>query len=1039
MTHDDNNIKNESSEILSEENIELPVKKKRPLWTRILCWTGGIVGGLLLLLVLLLCVATWWLTPARLASIISKEASAQVNADVAVSDVSYTLWSSFPLLNVEIDSISLRSRNFDNLPDSIRKNLPRNADFLLSVRQFRGGVNLPRLFAGQIWAKDINVDSIKVNLVDATDSLNNYSILASSGTKTRVPYFHIDGLSLGHTGQIAYTSVPSATDALVRLSGASLEPGKRSHHKDAYFLKLDGRVNAVSGGLPILNDFPFALAGDVAVRFDPFGISTSDYRVGLGNIKGVMAMDLKIGDTPGLNKFAYSLNDVTLRDILSFLPDDNYPVLEHLDANLAIDASARLTSPYIFTSAWLPSIEVDFAVPEGDVSYTLSDGRKYSMRRVGLKGKFKFDGRDPAASSIDVPEFFISGDGLSLFLNGKIDNLTTIPRIIARLRADGDLRTLSDAVPDLKPFGLSGNIDVDADVRFSLDGSTLSAALADVNLKSDKLAMNVGSTHLAISDFKASSSESYPDGLTMDALLNEIPVELKTETGHISLSDTKSRLNLKAANVRISGSLGSHKNGPVQRKVRLKLASDAIALNSPDMNTGLKDLTVDFSAGRLAKPILQRSFTKPAEWDNDSRSRSFVAHTPEFINVSLPAAAKNLLAYWKPDLKIKTSGGVFGTKVHPASTAIGAVELNATGDTVRIDRLTLRQGDTKGSLSAEISNLHQFLLSPGPAPLYLNIDTDIDTIQINQLARAYTDGHPRSAIARGDKTAMAEGRDSVALLIPRNIYANITARAKQTRYINLHLYDLYAKMRLADGRADIDTLRISADFGHAGMNMSFDTSDLQDMKMAAHIDVADVNIVRFFRNFRKLEKMMPEAKNVSGTISASADTRLRIFPSMFLDVPSVWADAFVRADNLSIKQSPLIRRITRMLMLPNHGTINVNDIALHAGIHSNLLEIFPFTFEMSKYKLVLGGINNFNGDLYYHIGVVDWPLKIPFGVNIKGDFHHPQLRFGGKDWHDINGARIAQGVDDYNSINLLRMGRQYMGEFVHTAATYEGQ
>lgn len=1039
MIPDDSNLQMNPPEDAPVENNDSVEKKIRPLWIRILAWTGGIFGGLLILLFLLICAATWWLTPARLASIISDEASRQVNADIAVSDVRYTLWSSFPQLNVDIDSISVRSRNFDNVPDSVRSKLPGNADFLLSVRKFRGGVNLLRLFSGSIWLKDIDVDSLYVNLVDATDTLNNYSILASSDSRTKVPYFHIDGLSLGNAGRIDYTSLPSATVASVRLSGATLEPGKRNHHKDTYYLKLDGLVNARSGGLRILNDFPFALAGDVAVRFDPFGVSTSDYRVGLGNIKGVMAMDLDVGDNPGLNKFAYSLSDVTLRDILSFLPDENYPVLQHLDANLAIDASARLTSPYVFTSAWLPSIEVDFSVPEGDVTYTLTDGRKYSMRHVGLKGMFQFDGRDPAESSIDVPEFFVSGDGLSLFLNGKIDNLTTTPVITAQLKADGDLRTLSAAIPELKPFGLSGNIDMDADVRFSLDGSTLSAALADVNLKSDKLSMKVGSTHLAVSDFMAASSETYPDGLTMDALLNDIPVKLKTRAGHVSVSDSKARMNMEARNVRISGLLGSHKAGPVRRKVAIKVASDAIALNAADMNTRLKDLTVDFSAARLGSPLHAAPFRKPAEWDADSRSRSFVSHTPEFINVSLPAAAKNLLAYWKPDLKIKTSGGLLGTKVHPASTSIGAVELNASGDSVRIDRLTLRQGDTKGSLSAKISNLRQFLMSPGPAPLYLDIDTDIDTIQINQLARAYTDGHPQSAIARGDRNAMAEGRDSVAILIPRNIYADITARAKQTRYINLHLYDLYAKMRLADGRADIDTLRISADFGQAGMNMSFDTSDLQDMKMDAHIDVADVNIVNFFQNFRKLEKMMPEAKNISGTISASADTRLRIFPSMFLDVPSVWADALVQADDLEIRQSPLIHRITRMLMLPDKGTLHINDIALHAGIHSNLLEVFPFTFEMSKYKLVLGGINNFNGNLYYHIGVADWPLKIPFGVNIKGDFHHPELRFGGKDWHDINGARIAQGVDDNNRINLLRMGRQYMGEFVHTAATYQGQ
>lgn len=1038
MNTDDNNILENTAEPAPDSEQKKAEKKKRPVWVRVIAWTGGIILGLVALIFLTLCVATWWLTPARLAELISDEASKQVNADISLSEVRYTLWSSFPHLNVEIDSIDVRSRNFEKAPDSIRKQLPKNADFLLSVRKFRGGVNLTRLFGGEIWLKDIDVDSLNVNLVAATDSLNNYSIVPSGG-KTKIPYFHIDGLSLGHAGQIAYTSLPSATEALVRFTGASLEPGKRSHHKDTYNLTLDGRVDAQSGGLRILHDFRFALSGDVAVRFDPFGISTTDYKVGLGNIKGEMTMDMNVGDTPGVNKFAYSLSDVTLQDILSFLPAGNYPALEHLDANLALDASARLTSPYVFSSAWLPSIEVDFRVPEGEVSYTLTDGQRYSMNHVGLNGRFLFDGRDPAASSVEIPEFFVSGDGISLFLAGTVDNLTTVPEIAARLKATGDLAQLSQAVPELRPYGLSGNLDIDADVQFSLDGSTLSAALADVKLSSDKLSMKYGTTHVTVNDFKASTSEAYPNGLTKDALLNDIPVDLKTEAGHLSVSDSKAKVKMEAGNVRVTGRLGSRASGRVQRQVGLKLKTEALALDAGGMNTRLRDLSVNFSGDRLSRPVYAQKFNKPAKWDADARTRGFASHTPEYIQVSLPASAKKMLAYWSPRLDVSTSGGILGTSAHPASTRIGKVAFNVTGDSVRLDHLTIRQGETKGTISARVGNMRQFLMSPTPAPLYVGLNADIDTIQVNQLARAYTQGHPESAIARGDKEAMAAGPDSIALLIPRNIYANITARAKQTRYINLHLYDLFANVNLADGRADVDTLRISADFGRAGMNMIFDTSDMQDINMRAHIDVDDINVVRFFQNFQKLEKMMPEARNISGTLGASVDARMMIFPSMYLDVPSVWADALVQADSLAIKQSPLIHRITRMLMLPNQGTLHINDIAVHASVHNNLLEVYPFTFEMSKYKLVLGGINNFDGGLYYHIGVADWPLKIPFGVNIKGNFHHPQLRFGGKDWHDINGARIANGVDDNNRINILRMGRQYMGEFVHTAATYKGE
>lgn len=1039
MENDDRNeIINSVEAGENRESATGPRKRHRPVWMCVLGWTGGILLGFVVLVVLFLAVATWWFNPRRLAEFISKEASENIEADVHLSEVRYTFWSTFPHLSVEIDSISVRSRTLDSVPDSVKSLLPANADFLLSARQFRGGVNLLRLMSGRIYLKDIDARDLKVNLVAVTDSLNNYEIVASGG-KSKVPYFHIDGLKISDGGNIAYTSVPTSTDALVTLSGVQLEPGRKKHREDTYNLQLDGKVEMRSNNLEILHDFPFSLAGDVDVSFDPFRVSTNDYRIALGNIQGEVSMDLNIGDTPRMNRFAYRMSNFTMSDLRTFLPPGNYPALDHLHADLTLDASARLTSPYIFASAWLPSVEVDFRVPEGKVSYTLSGGRTYEMNRVGMTGRLMFDGKNPEASYVEIPDLVMSGNGIDMLLDGRVSSLTTTPEISARLVASSDLARLTGMLPELKPYNLRGDVDVNADVHFRVEDGTLYGALADLRVSGKDASMKYGTTVVSVKDFMASTNESYADALTAGAVRNRIPLQVKFDAGAVEVNDKSQGVNFKADNVKVSGELGRHGNGNVMREVKLNTSAGDVALNASGMQIGLNGVRLDFEGKRLANPIRTSDYVMPAHWERDSRTRGFVKHTPEYLQVSLPDAIKQLMAQWQARLDVRSSGGVMGTGKMPRSTRIGKIDLTVTGDSVDMRSLTMGSGATRGTLSARITNLRQFLNSKTPAPLRVSLKADIDTVQINQLAREYTRHNPQSAIARGDKEAMAGPDDSTALLIPRNLYMDITATARQTRYINLHLYNLLAKMRIADGRADIDTLRIGSDFGEAGLNMTFDTSDLQDMSMRAHLDISDVNIVNFFKNFQKLLIMMPEGRNISGMLSAGVDARLRIFPSMYLNVPSISADARVTADNIAIKQSPFLKKITRMLLLPDDATLHIDDISVHAGVHSNLLEVYPFTFEMSKYKLVLGGVNNFNGQLYYHIGVADWPLRIPFGINIKGDFHDPKLHFGGKSWHDRNGAEITLGVDDNNRINVTKMGKRYAGEFVHTAATYEGE
>ncbi len=1003
-----------------------------------LLWTGGSLLGLIALLVLALCALTWWYNPERLARLISREASKQINADVSLSDVNYTLWSSFPHLNIEVDSVHLRSRNFDSIAPALRAQLGPDADFLLSARKIKGGVNLLRLFSGRIYLKNIDVQQLRVNLVAATDSLNNFDIVPSGPDKTRIPYFHIDSLRIANRGDIVYRSIPSATTAAVGLRGASLKAGAHHHHADEYDLIIDGIVDVSTGGTTFLHDFPFGLSGDVGIRFDPFAISTTDYKVALGNITSRLTMDMNIGDGPSLDRFAYSMQHFTMRDLMSLLPPGNYPALDHLDADLSMDASARLTSKYEFSSAYLPSFEVDFHVPEGRVAYTFTDGRRYALSNVTLDGRLAFDGRDPAASFISVPEFHMKGDGVAVDLSGRISDITGNPVIEAQMTARGDMQRLSDVVGELKPYGLTGEVTADANVSFRLENNTLYGAIADLKVGAPNVSMNYGGTRVEIEGLTATTDESYDDGLTEDVLLSRIPLRLDVGARGLRVADRASGVRLDASGVKAAARLGRENGGVVKRRLELDLSSDVLSVKSPAMQASLSKVAVGFTGDHLSTPVRTPAFHMPEKWNADERTRSFAHHTPAFLTVSLPAQLRQLMAEWRPALTLTIAGGSAGTASYPHSTRIGRVSLRATADTIHLDRLTLGSGATHGILSARVRNLRQFLNSPVPAPLYVDLQAEIDTVQINQLAREYTRRNPHSAIARGDTATMAKGPDSVAFLIPRNLVANVKLHAKQTRYINLHLYDLLADVRLADGRADIDTMSIAADFGAAGMNLMFDTSDMQDMQLGGHLDIAHINIVKFFDNFHKLTEMMPEAKNFSGNIAAAADMRMRIFPSMFLNVPSVWANARVEAWDLQVKQSPFLKRVTRMLLLPGDEPIDVKDITVHAGIHSNLLEVFPFEFEMSKYKLVLSGLNNFNGGLYYHVGIVDWPLKIPFGINIKGDFHNPQLRFGGKDWHDINGARVASGVNDNNRINLNKLGRRYAGEFVHTAATYQG-
>ncbi|MDE5645786.1 MAG: hypothetical protein K2I45_09125 [Muribaculaceae bacterium] len=1008
--------------------------RRTPRPVRALRCVGAAVILLLLLAAGLLVGLTLWLTPHRLARIVSEEASGRLCADVSVSDIDYTLWSTFPRLQIRADSLYVRSRTLDRLPASARRTLPAGSDFLLSARGVRGGIDLPALLRGRFRLGDVSADTLRVNLVAVSDTLCNYDIVRGSGNG-EVPYFSIDSLGISGGGSIRYRSLPSATDATVRLSGLRLVPRGR---RDEYALSLSGRATAESGGLTVIRDFPFGLDGDVHLRFRPFGVSTDGYRVSLGEVRGRVSADLELGGAARLNGLTCRVEGFTMRDLMQFLPPGDYPVLSRINADLTLDASARLLTPYSFSSLWLPSAEILLDVPDGEVSYTMSDGARYTARQVGLSGRLLFDGRHPDRSYVDIPRFHVSFSGADADMQARITGLTGDPVVSVRIEGKGDLAPLSRTLAWLRPYAAEGKLSVGAGLRFRLHDDVAESTLLDLRAGSERLRFNYGPCRIDVRGFRAVTDDRYAGALTAGALADNVPVDLHTRAEAVRLSDARDSLTMEVSRIRLDGHLGPRGADNVARSVTATLGSGAVTLRMPRVRVMLDSLALGLTALRMDTLLRAAPFTMPGSWLSDARTLSFAPHTPAFLRVRLPDTLRKLMSEWRVRLDAGLGEASVRLPGFPAENSISSLDLTASFDSISLRHVAFGSGDTRGTLSARVRNLRQFLNSPVPAPLDVRLDLRLDTVQINQLARAYTAGHPGSAIARGDKAGMAEGVDTVSMLIPRNLRANIAVSAMQTRYINLHLYDLMTRVRVADGRADIDTLHISSDFGAASMRYTYDTSDMQKMNMATSVNVEKINVVRFFQNFRRLLEMMPEMKNLSGEISAQASARALMFPTMYLNVPSTVADVSVRGLGLRLKQTAFVRHVTRMLMLPGDGALSIDSIGICAGVHANLLEVYPFTVDLDSYHLTAGGLNNFNGDMYYHIGVDRWPLRIPFGINIKGHYRHPVLRFGGKDWHDGNGTAITSGVMDYNKLNIIRETRRYMGEFVHTAASYEG-
>lgn len=159
-------------------------KKRRPLWARILIWLGAAVTTVALLIALVISLIVWILTPEKLTPLVNKYASEYLIADVNARRVELTFWHTFPRFSVDVDSLGITSRALRDLPDSVRATLPADADSLLFIKRFSGGINLAALAKGDISIYDVDLCGTRANLVQVDSLRANYLIMPPSEEET---------------------------------------------------------------------------------------------------------------------------------------------------------------------------------------------------------------------------------------------------------------------------------------------------------------------------------------------------------------------------------------------------------------------------------------------------------------------------------------------------------------------------------------------------------------------------------------------------------------------------------------------------------------------------------------------------------------------------------------------------------------------------------------------------------------------------------------------------------------------------------------
>lgn len=1014
--------------------------------------------------------AVWYLTSDRLTPMVVKEVNKLIDGEVTIERVDLTLRKDFPKLRLEVDSLCLVSHSLHNCDDSLHVSLPADADSLVSIGHLEGGINLIQALRGKFEIYNVIVERLKLNIVIADEGHNNFAILASDDTDNdkdnsrKLPPISIDRFRLVDAGPLKFTSLPDSLSFTANLHDIGLTAGKQP----IYDVTLTGGASSHTLEEYSFNPIELGINGKITWSADRAGLVMMD-RINLSFNEFSANIDATVDMTEDtrIDRLNISASDIAFSDIINHLPAEYHDAVKGIESDMKIDVAVSLTAPYFpaDTAHLVPSLKASITIPQCHLNW-----RDIHFNTLALQASCSIDGREPDLSSATIESLLIHGRAMDINLSGTATGPLNDPFIDASLIAALKLHRLPGTLLEKLPMEISGRLQADTDLRFHLNDFTHerfhrayldgTVTLSDIDIKQRDSTFNFF-TPRATLDLGTSRKVKGQNGL-VDSLLT---VRLDMDTASIDIPG----LNLQAS--KLTAGLGSTNRSNSSDTTIINPFGGIISLASFSINQPHDSLTVRFrDVSTHASLTRYKGNMKTPQVDFNLTARRFATRMPDFgIVISQPEVIvnahlieqqpgdttklrltgrqhinerdtimhddlidwntskgfKRLLLRWDINGSLKSNRGFVSMRSFPLRQRASEIEIKFNNDTVDIVKLDYSAGNSLLDIKGQVSNMKRaFAGRSGRAKLKGIFGINAPYIDINELATAtfYQSSGNAGPDADYDEefydtTSYTDTTERRPFIIPRNIDMDISLTADTVMYADMLMNRLTGELRVNNSAVNLHNLKAITAAGSANLSALYWAPNPDDMEFGLGLQLNNFDIGRVLKMIPAIDSLLPAMRGLEGVINAEIAATSSITPQMDIDIPSFKGAIKIQGDSLVLLDADTFKKLSKWLMFKNKKRNMIDHMNVEIVIDNSIVEIFPFIFDIDRYRLGVMGRNNLDLDLDYHVSVLKSPLPFKFGINIRGPLDDFKISLGG--------AKIKPGdsqkydIADTTRVNLI--------------------
>jgi len=953
-----------------------------------------IVFSLLFLLIASVSFALWFVfTPERISPVIRNQADKLLTSQTEIGRVELTFFSTFPNFGLRVDSILL-----------INPVENAQSDTLLSVGRFTGVVDMVALLRrNEIMLSGFTLENGNINAFFNADGISNLDIMVTdtleqvTEPKEATELFVDLGKVELKNVNITYVDESLAMKGALKNVDARITGTIKNNDVSSSLNLTKSNVSFEYGGEKYLDnafvnvDFPAQVnLGNQKINFQNALLSINGMDIALS---GFVEMDTLSGDI--ITDLDYNFQSWSVNGLLAMVPPSYQSYLEGIELDGLLSSMGKIAG--IYNDSVMPLMDLQLLFDQGTFTYA-----EYPIPLKDMSADIKIytDLINDSLSYVTINSFKTQTQKSSFATRGDVKSLFTDMKVSLDSDADLMLDEFNMLIPDSLKVYMKGRLNGKVQSDFAMSHID-SMAIEKMKLSGNLLARNMDVTYdsIFLKTHNTRLNFTLPfkgeNNPAANFALSDITAEYLEagKPGDYYALLQNARFLLETSDARDTTRIPDLYCSFALESLLAETDSMFVSVLNP-----IGNLTLAPVKERPLEPqihLVYKSGELMAGMSGDSVSVKKFATNTNIIN---DQSQTDVFLQWLARGFIDMEEGVITTTALNLPIQIPAIKMDFEPERLDIHdgRMIIDRSDFE--LSGFIKNLLSYARGDSILKGELQFNSKItDVMQLMDLTSGigYEDSTEvadsqmttdESEISSPEEETVASDTTySDPYMVPKGIDIVLNTNVKSASLGVDTATNIIGALRINDGILLLDDINFATEAARMNITAMYRTPRKNHLFLGLDYHMYDIEIERLLQMIPDIDTLMPMLRSFRGkgefhlAIQTNLDSTYNVKQSTLLGASSI------TGQNLVLMDGETFSEIAKTLRFSKKAENVVDSLSAEFTIFRKEIDIYPFLIVMDRYKAVVAGRHNFDLTFNYHISVVDSPLPVKLGLDIKGD------------------------------------------------------